>query len=124
VAEHLAGADHVTAIGDRQRLPLAMVGDQDRDAAVAKSADDLLNRMDGDRVDAGERLVEEDDPRLGDQAAGNFEPPLLAPRDVVRLRAADLHDVELLEQLLAAKQRKRQKKLRSEQWRFEMAMAG
>jgi hypothetical protein len=28
------------------------------------------------------------------------------------------------EQLLAAKQRKRQKKLRSEQWRFEMAMAG
>jgi hypothetical protein len=31
---------------------------------------------------------------------------------------------QLLEQLLAAKQRKRQKKLRSEQWRFEMAMAG
>jgi hypothetical protein len=29
-----------------------------------------------------------------------------------------------LEQLLAAKQRKQQKKLRSEQWRFEMAMAG
>jgi hypothetical protein len=31
---------------------------------------------------------------------------------------------QLLERLLAAKQRKRQKKLRSEQWRFEMAMAG
>jgi hypothetical protein len=31
---------------------------------------------------------------------------------------------QLLEQLLAAKQRKQQKKLRSEQWRFEMAMAG
>jgi hypothetical protein len=29
-----------------------------------------------------------------------------------------------LEQLLAAKLRKQQKKLRSEQWRFEMAMAG
>jgi hypothetical protein len=29
-----------------------------------------------------------------------------------------------LEQLLAAKQRKQQKKLRSEQWRFEMVMAG
>jgi hypothetical protein len=29
-----------------------------------------------------------------------------------------------LEQLLAAKQRKQQKKLRSEQWRFEMAMDG
>jgi hypothetical protein len=31
---------------------------------------------------------------------------------------------QLLEQLLVAKRRKRQKKLRSEQWRFEMAMAG
>jgi hypothetical protein len=29
-----------------------------------------------------------------------------------------------LAQRLVAKQRKRQKKLRSEQWRFEMAMAG
>ena len=57
--------------------------------------------MDGDGVDAGEWFVEEDDPRLGDQAAGDLEPPLLAPRDVVCLRAADLHDVELLEEFLA-----------------------
>jgi hypothetical protein len=31
---------------------------------------------------------------------------------------------QLLVQLPAAKQRKQQKKLRSEQWRFEMVMAG
>jgi hypothetical protein len=31
---------------------------------------------------------------------------------------------QLLVQLLAAKPRKQQKKLRSEQWRFEMATAG
>jgi hypothetical protein len=43
---------------------------------------------------------------------------------VVRTMRKSLLPKQLLEQLLAAKQRKRQKKLRSEQWRFEMAMAG
>jgi hypothetical protein len=43
---------------------------------------------------------------------------------VVRTMRKSLPRKQLLEQLLAAKQRKRQKKLRSEQWRFEMVMAG
>jgi hypothetical protein len=43
---------------------------------------------------------------------------------VMRTMRKSLPRKQLLEQLLAAKQRKRQKKLRSEQWRFEMAMAG
>ncbi len=43
---------------------------------------------------------------------------------VVRTMRKSLLPKQLLEQLLAAKQRKRQKKLRSEQWRFEMAMVG
>jgi hypothetical protein len=43
---------------------------------------------------------------------------------VMRTMRKSLLRKQLLEQLLAAKQRKRQKKLRSEQWRFEMAMAG
>jgi hypothetical protein len=43
---------------------------------------------------------------------------------VVRTMRKSLPRKQLREQLLAAKQRKQQKKLRSEQWRFEMAMAG
>ena len=43
---------------------------------------------------------------------------------VVRTMRKSLPRKQLLELMLAAKQRKRQKKLRSEQWRFEMAMAG
>ena len=43
---------------------------------------------------------------------------------VVRTMRKSLPRKQLLEQLLVAKQRKRQKKLRSEQWRFEMVMAG
>jgi len=59
MAEHLAGPDHVAAVGDRQRLPLAVVGDEDRDAVVPQPLDDLLDRVNRDRVDAGEWLVEE-----------------------------------------------------------------
>jgi hypothetical protein len=43
---------------------------------------------------------------------------------VVRTMQRSLPRRQLLAQLLAAKQRKQQKKLRSEQWRYEMAMAG
>jgi hypothetical protein len=43
---------------------------------------------------------------------------------VAHIMRKSLPHRQLLVQLLAAKQRKQQKKLRSEQWRFEMAMAG
>jgi hypothetical protein len=43
---------------------------------------------------------------------------------VVRIMRKSRPRKQLLVQLLAAKQRKQQKKLRSERWRFEMAMAG
>jgi hypothetical protein len=43
---------------------------------------------------------------------------------VVHTMRKSLPHRQPLVQLLAAKQRKRQKKLRSEQWLFEMAMAG
>ena len=97
VAEHLAGADHVAAVGDRQRLPLAVIRDQDRDSIVPQPRDDLLDLMNRDRVDAREWLVEENDPRLGHQTAGDLQPPLLTPRNIVRLRPADPPNVKLLE---------------------------
>jgi hypothetical protein len=43
---------------------------------------------------------------------------------VAHIMRKSLPHRQLLVQLLAAKQRKQQKKLRSEQWRFEMVMAG
>ena len=58
--------------------------------------------MNRHRIDAGERFVEQDDARLGDEAAGNLQAPLLTAGDVVGLRLADTGDVKLLEQFLAA----------------------
>lgn len=53
--------DDIGAVGDRERLADAVVGDQDADAAVLQVADDLLNIGDDNRIDAGKRLVEEDE---------------------------------------------------------------
>ena len=102
MAEHLAGADHVAAVGDLQRLADLVVGDQDGDAVLPQFADDLLDAVDGDRVDAGERLVQQDDLGIGDQAAGDLQPPALAAGERDGARLAEPVDVELLEQLVAA----------------------
>ena len=51
----------VGAVGDAQRLADVVVGDEDADAAVPQVKDDLLDVGDGDRIDAGERLVEQDE---------------------------------------------------------------
>ena len=79
VAQDLATVDDVIAVGDGQGLTFAVVGEQDRDAAVAQLADDVLDAVNGDRVDAGERFVEQNLRRFAGEAAGDFEATFLAP---------------------------------------------
>ena len=52
--------DDIAAVGNRQRLTLAVVGQQDRDPGVAEVGNDILNVVDGDWIDPGERFVEQD----------------------------------------------------------------
>ena len=47
VAEHLAGADHVAAVRDLQRLADLVIGDENRDPFGAQPANDPLDA--GDR---------------------------------------------------------------------------
>ena len=54
------------------------------------AADDLLNVGDGLRIDAGERLVEQDQERLADQAAGDLQPAFLAAGAAGRVVLAQL----------------------------------
>jgi hypothetical protein len=54
------------------------------------------------RVDAGERLIEQDEPRLGRQRARDLDPPALAARQAMPQAVAHMADVQLLEQLLEA----------------------
>src|SRR6266550_3842561 len=74
--EHDVGAVH-----DVERLLDVVIGDQHADAAVTQSGDDRLDVVDGDGIDAGERLVQQQELRLGDERPRDLEPaPLPAPQ--------------------------------------------
>src|SRR5215831_15122500 len=81
--QDLAVVENVRAIGDGQGLAHVVVGDEDADAALAEPADDLLDVADRDRIDAGERLVEQEVLGRGDQRARDLEPPPLTARERV-----------------------------------------
>ena len=76
-----------------------MVGDEHADAAVPQMKDDLLNVADRNRIDAGERLVEQDELRRDDERARDLGAPPLAPRQRVRRRRRERGQVQLRKQL-------------------------
>ena len=81
-----------------ERLAHVVVGDQDAHAALPEILDDFLDVGDGERIDARERLVEQDELRLEREAARNLDAAALTAR---KLRAApllDVLDVKLFEQ--------------------------
>ena len=53
------GIDDIGAVGETERFPHIVVGDQDADAAIGEMADQILDVADRDRVDAGEGFVEQ-----------------------------------------------------------------
>ncbi len=59
--QHRTLVDDVCADADAESLADVVVGDQDADAAFRQLPHNALNIHHGDRVDAGKRLVEEDE---------------------------------------------------------------
>src|SRR5690606_35144209 len=98
----VAGADDVGGVADVQRLAYVVVGDQHADAALLEVADDVLDVVDGNRVDPCERFIKQDKGRVGGQSAGNFRAPALAAGQRHAETVADVGDVEFLQQLLQA----------------------
>ena len=92
LGQHAAVADDVGVVADAQRLAHVVVGDQHADAARLEEADDALDLDHRDRVDAGERLVEQDEARLRGQRARDLDAPPLAARQRRRRRVAQLLD--------------------------------
>src|ERR1043165_8379859 len=64
-AQHLTRIDDVGAIREAKGFAHIVVGDQHADAASGEMAHQLLDVADRDRVDAGERLVEQHVGRAG-----------------------------------------------------------
>src|SRR5688572_12619303 len=76
--EYHAVMDNVSAICNAQCLTDVVIGDQDPDPAGLQMENDLLDIADGDRVDAGERLVEQNELGGNDQGTSDLDPAPLA----------------------------------------------
>ena len=106
VHQHLAVIDDVGAIDQAERLAHIVVGDQHADAARRQVVDQRLDVADGDRVDARERLVEQDERGAAGQRPGDFAAPAFTARQRNRRRFAQPSDPEFFQErvelLLAA----------------------
>ena len=98
LGQHVAVADDVGVVADAQRFAHVVVGDQHADAARLQEADDALDLDHGDRVDAGEWLVQQDEARLRRQRARDLHTPPLAARQGERRRIAQVIHPQVLQQ--------------------------
>ena len=97
--DRLAVAHQDDSVGREQRL-LGVVGDhEDRDGGILEDADGLLAKPAPERrIEAGERLVEEDHARPGGQRADQRDPLLLAAGQSVRVARRQMAHADPLEQ--------------------------
>src|SRR4030095_14537795 len=65
------------------------------DATLPEASDDLLDLADGDGIDAGEGLVEQEVAWVGHERPGDLQPPPLAARQRVGLVPGQWGEVEL-----------------------------
>ena len=79
-----------------------MVGDQDADAARLEEADDLLDVDHGDRIDAGKRLVQQDETRARRERARDLDAAALASGQRKRRSIGEMRDRQVLEQSVEA----------------------
>ena len=77
-----------------------MIGNEHADALVGQVLDYSLNIGDGEGVDAGKRLVQQDESRIRRQGAGDFHPAPFAAREAQPQAVAYMADVQLPQQLI------------------------
>src|SRR5260221_13828040 len=94
-----AFVDDVGAVADAERFPNVMIRYEHADAALLEEPNEALDVEHRDRVDAGERLVEQDEGRLGAERPGYFQAAPLATGERNRRMLAQGGDVQVLEQL-------------------------
>ena len=93
--EHQSFVNYVRVIADTERLTNVVIGDQYADASFLEETNDLLYVEHRDRIDAGERLVEQDEARPGRERARYLDPAALAARKGQRRGLSQVSDVEI-----------------------------
>src|SRR5690606_27335904 len=96
--EHTPFVEDIRPVANAQGLAHVVVGDQHADAAVLEVLDDALDLADRDRVDAGEGLVEQDQPRLGGQGARDLHAAAFAARQAGADLVGDMGHLQFVEQ--------------------------
>ena len=102
VGADLAILDEIAPRGDLERLAHVVVRQENAYALIAQSQDDLADVRDRDGIDAGEGLVQEDQQRLANQAAGDLQTPLLAAGASRRGVFADPRQAKLFQDALGS----------------------
>src|SRR5262245_54222591 len=74
-----------------------MIGDEDADIARRQVTDDALDIEHGDRIDAGEWLIEQHELRLCGKCPCNFHTATFAARQALPEAVPDVADVQLIE---------------------------
>ena len=98
--DDLAGVHQGDAVADEQRLVLVVRDVDDRHAELAVEARELeLHVFAESAVEGGQGLVEEQEPRLVDQRAGERDALALAPAQFGDLAVADVRELDEFEHL-------------------------
>ena len=96
--ENLTLVEEIGAVGDGQRLVNVVVGDDYTDILILQRRNDTLNILYGDRVNAGEWLVEKYERRVDCDSSRNLGTTTLTSRKLVTVALAHLLQAELLDE--------------------------
>ena len=91
--------EQVCSVDDRECLTYVVVCNDDSDILVFELCDDLLDILDGDRVDTGERFIKEDELRVDCKRAGDLAAAALTTGELDTLALADLMEIELIKKV-------------------------
>src|SRR5690606_15885900 len=92
--------NNIGTVDETQRLAHIVVGNQHADAAPREVAHQLLDVADGDRIDAGEGLVEQHEGGTRRERARDLDAAAFTARERDGGRLADALDAELVEQAI------------------------
>ena len=90
----------IGTVGDRKRLTDIVVCDDDTDVLVLELGDDELDVLHGDRIHAGERLIQKNEFRINGQGPGDLAAAALASGKLYAKTLADLREIELVDKIL------------------------
>src|SRR5579863_7986779 len=100
MTEDSAIVDNVGAVRYRERLAHVVIRDQHSNTAGSQAADDFLQIENGDGIDPGKRLIEQNECRVDAKTAGDFHAAALAPREGIASIVANVLQAKFIDKLL------------------------